>query len=159
VKLFLKNLLFTILVPGSVAVYLPLLIACRRDITNSPWLLAGGMLLLALGTAIYAWTIWDFASFGRGTPLPIDAPKKLVVRGLYRYTRNPMYIGVLTIILGWAVMFATAWLLAYAILVGAMVHLFVVLYEEPKLQLLFGMEYEDYRRSVGRWVPQFPEKG
>ena len=99
--LLLKNLLFTVLVPGTVAVYIPLLIA--RDLSSaSGATFVMGLALLAIGIAIYAWCGWDFATFGRGTPAPIDAPKKLVVRGLYRYTRNPMYVGALTVILGWA---------------------------------------------------------
>ena len=87
--LFLKNLLFTIVAPGIVAVLVPLLIA--RDGTPATGVpLAIALALFSLGSAIYAWCVWDFASFGRGTPAPIDAPKKLVIRGLYRFTRNPM---------------------------------------------------------------------
>lgn len=153
-KLFLKNLLFTILVPGTVAVYVPILISRGRGVSTQPALLTVGILLLVTGAGIYFWTVWDFATIGRGTPLPIDAPKKLVVNGLYRYTRNPMYLGVILVILGWACVFADMWLLVYALGVGIVVHLFVIGYEEPWLKALFGEEYEDYRRSVGRWVPR-----
>src|SRR5207237_617980 len=73
----------------------------------------------------------EFAVFGRGTPAPIDAPKKLVVRGLYQYTRNPMYIGVLTIILGWAALYQTLRIVLYALCVGLSFHCFIVFYEEP----------------------------
>jgi protein-S-isoprenylcysteine O-methyltransferase Ste14 len=111
-------------------------------------------LLITLGATIYLWTVWDFANFGRGTPLPIDAPKTLVVRGLYQYVRNPMYIGVILVILGWAGIFAHGWLVLYALSVGILVHLFVVAYEEPRLKELFGEEYETYRAAVGRWVPR-----
>jgi protein-S-isoprenylcysteine O-methyltransferase Ste14 len=111
-----------------------------------------------MGAGIYAWTVWDFASFGRGTPLPIDAPKKLVVRGMYRYTRNPMYSGVILVILGWASVFALGWLFVYALGVGVVFHLFVVMYEEPRLKQLFGEEYETYRAGVGRWVPHIRGK-
>ena len=155
-KLFLKNLLFTILVPGTVSVYLPLLIARGKPIASIPFLLALGALLLVFGTAIYLWTVWDFATSGRGTPLPLDAPKKLVVRGLYRYTRNPMYLGVLSVVLGWAGVFADAWLLVYALFAGMLVHIFVVTYEEPKLKELFGAEYEKYQAEVARWIPRLP---
>jgi len=153
-KLLLKNLLFTVLVPGTVAVYLPLMIAGRRS-PASGLVWAIGCLLLILGVAIYSWCVWDFATFGRGTPAPIDAPRKLVIRGLYQYTRNPMYLGVLTIILGWAVHFRAAVLLPYALVVGACFHLFIVLYEERHLQRAFGSEYEDYCARVGRWLPRF----
>ena len=124
--LFLKNLLFTLVVPGTVAVYVPLFIAQNRPPTAGP-LLAIALAVLALGGAIYAWCVWDFAAFGRGTPAPIDAPKKLVVRGLYRYTRNPMYGGVLTVILGWTVLFQTVALVLYALIVATCFHLFTVL--------------------------------
>jgi len=136
-----------------VAVYVPLLITSGKDISKSPGLLSLSILSLTLGVCIYTWTLWDFATTGRGTPLPIDPPKSLVVRGLYRYTRNPMYSGVILVILGWAGVFTYGWLLLYALGVGTIVHLFVILYEEPKLRILFGMEYEAYRRSVGRWLP------
>lgn len=133
--------------------YVPLLIEWGRGITTYPWLLRIGILLIAMGAAIYTWTMWDFASFGRGTPMPIDAPKKLVVRGLYRYTRNPMYLGVILIILGWVGVFEDGWLFAYALVVGLTVHLFVIGYEEPRLKQLFGKDYEVYLSMVSRWVP------
>jgi protein-S-isoprenylcysteine O-methyltransferase Ste14 len=98
--------------------------------------------------------VWDFAVFGRGTPAPLNAPKKLVVRGLYRYTRNPIYVGVLTVLLGWAVMFRGMGLLIYAVCVAICFHLFVVLYEERHLQKEFGGEYADYRSRVSRWLPR-----
>lgn len=151
--LLLKNLLFTLLVPGTVAVYVPLLIVQNRPPASCP-LFAIALAVLALGGAIYAWCVWDFATFGRGTPAPIDAPKKLVVRGLYRYTRNPMYVGALMVILGWAVLFRAAALVIYALIVGTCFHLFIVLYEERHLQKEFGGEYDDYRGRVGRWLPR-----
>ena len=155
--LFLKNLLFTLVVPGTVAVYVPLLMAQNRPSPSGP-LFAIALAVLALGGAIYAWCVWDFAAFGRGTPAALDAPKRLVVRGLYRYTRNPMYVGVLTVILGWAVLFQTAALVLYALIVGACFHLFIVLYEERHLQKEFGGEYDDYRSRVGRWLPRFSRR-
>ncbi|MEW5768207.1 MAG: isoprenylcysteine carboxylmethyltransferase family protein [bacterium] len=151
--LLLKNLLFTLVVSGTVAVYVPFLLAENR----SPTLGVVSVIafaLLVMGVAIYAWCVWDFATFGRGTPLPIDAPKKLIVRGLYRYTRNPMYVGVLTVILCWAVMFQSVVLVLYALVVGTLFHLFVVIYEEPHLQRVFGSEYDNYRSQVGRWLPK-----
>ncbi len=151
--LLVKNLLFTVLVPGTVAVYLPLLFAEGRS-PASAWAVVLAVPVLALGAAVYAWCVWDFASFGRGTPAPVDSPRKLVVRGLYRYTRNPMYLGVLTVILGWALLFRSGTLLLYALLVGAGFHLVVVLYEERHLRQGFGEEYDAYCRRVGRWLPR-----
>lgn len=155
--LLLKNLLFTVLVPGTVAVYVPLLIAQSRSPASGP-ALAIALVLFVLGAAIYAWCVWDFATFGRGTPAPIDAPQKLVVRGLYRYTRNPMYVGVLTVILGWAALLRAPNLVLYALVVGAGFHLFIILYEERHLAREFGSQYEAYRSQVARWLPR-PRRG
>jgi protein-S-isoprenylcysteine O-methyltransferase Ste14 len=153
-KLFLKNLLFTVLIPGTVTIYIPFLVAHGRPAGSSLVLFILGVLLLAAGAAIYLWTVWDFATFGRGTPLPIDAPSKLVVRGLYRCTRNPMYLGVLLVILGWAGVFADAWLLLYAAVCWVLVDIFVIIYEEPTLRRLFSADYEAYCHAVGRWLPR-----
>lgn len=150
--LFLKNLLFTVLVPGTVAVYVPLSLVSGRPDAPGPLLVVAGV-LLCIGAAIYGWCVWDFASFGRGTPAPIDEPRKLVVRGLYRYTRNPMYVGVLAVILGWAVAFQSRVLLIYALIVFSFFHLFVLFYEEPHLEHVFGDEYRRYRARVHRWLP------
>ena len=150
--LFFKNLLFTLVVPGTVAVYLPLMMSRGRDVASGA-MLALAIAVLVVGAAIYAWCLWDFATFGRGTPAPIDAPKRLVVRGLYHYTRNPMYLGVLTVILGWATLFGASQLIAYALVAGGCFHGFIVLYEEPHLAREFGSQYEDYRAKVPRWLP------
>jgi len=153
--LLFKNLLFTVAVPGTVAVYVPLLLA-RQCAPASGSLFAFALTVIFLGGAIYAWCVWDFATFGRGTPAPIDAPKRLVSRGLYHYTRNPMYVGVLTVILGWALMFRATFLILYALGVGLCFHLFIVLYEEPCLQRQFGGLYDEYCARVGRWLPKVP---
>src|SRR5262249_30478494 len=158
VVLAFKNLLFTLVVPGTVAVYVPLQIARgRAPASGSLFVLA--VAVLAVGTAIYARCVWDFAAFGRGTPAPIDAPKHLVVRGLYRYTRNPMYEGVLAVIFGWALLFHMAALVFYGFAVATCFHLFIVLYEERHLRHVFGSEYQDYCSRVGRWLPRLPGPG
>jgi protein-S-isoprenylcysteine O-methyltransferase Ste14 len=150
--LLLKNLLFTIVAPGTVAVYVPLLLVGERTVHSGVWLVVSVILFL-VGAGIYLWCVWDFAAFGQGTPAPIDAPKKLVVRGLYHFTRNPMYVGVLATILGWGVLFQAPDILVYALCVWVCFHLFVVFYEEPHLKRVFGSSYEDYRARVGRWLP------
>jgi protein-S-isoprenylcysteine O-methyltransferase Ste14 len=150
--LLLKNLLFTFIVPGTVAVYVPLLLAGDQPYATGAWRVIAVCLFL-VGVSIYGWCVWDFATFGRGTPAPIDAPKSLVVRGLYRYSRNPMYVGVLTTILGWAVLLQAPSLLLYLLFVGLCFQSFVVLYEEPHLQQVFGDSYAEYRAHVGRWLP------
>jgi protein-S-isoprenylcysteine O-methyltransferase Ste14 len=153
--LLLKNLLFTVLVPGTVAVYVPLLLAARAAPASGARL-AVAIATLALGAAIYAWCVWDFAVTGRGTPAPIDAPKRLVARGLYRWVRNPMYVGVLTVILGQAMLFRAGGVLGYGLAVAFVFHLMVVLYEEPRLEREFGEEYRAYCARVGRWLPHWP---
>ena len=151
--LLVKNLLFTLVVPGTVAVFVPLsIIRGRHPVSGLGF--PAGIALLTLGAAIYTWCVWDFATFGRGTPAPIDEPKKLVVRGLYRFVRNPMYLGVLTTILGWAALYQTPALLRYAAFVALTFHLVVLLYEEPHLRQVFGADYERYRTSTGRWLPR-----
>jgi protein-S-isoprenylcysteine O-methyltransferase Ste14 len=152
VALLLKNLLFTFVVPGTVAVYVPLALAGDHTIGTGLWAMVAWP-LLGVGCAIYAWCVWDFASFGRGTPAPIDAPSKLVVRGLYRYSRNPMYVGVLAVILGQAALFEATAVFLWALGVGVCFQLFVLLYEEPHLARVFGASYEEYRSRVGRWLP------
>ncbi len=149
--LLLKNLLFTVVVPGTVAVYVPWSIADDHALASGLWLAAGGV-LMASGVAIYAWCVWDFASFGRGTPAPTGAPVKLVVRGLYRYSRNPMYVGVLCVIASWALLFRAPEVLLYAVVVATGFTLFVRFYEEPHLRKVFGAEYEEFCRRVPRWV-------
>ena len=151
--LALKNLLFTVLVPGTAAVYVPLLLTRGLPPATGAWRVLG-ILVLAAGASIYAWCVWDFATFGRGTPAPIDAPKRLVARGLYRVTRNPMYVGVLSVILGWAIRYRSVVLLLYALGLWGCFQAFILLYEEPHLRRVFGAEYEAYRARVGRWLPR-----
>lgn len=160
--LLLKNLLFTFVVPATVAVYLPLWLAPETVLEPARmgpawrWL---ALLPLAAGLSVYTWCVWDFASFGSGTPAPVDAPSRLVVRGLYRYVRNPMYVGVLLIILAWAGWFLSLRLLGYAALIAIIFHLFVTVYEEPALRRRFGSEYEGYTAKVRRWIPRIPPGG
>jgi protein-S-isoprenylcysteine O-methyltransferase Ste14 len=92
---------------------------------------------------------------GLGTPAPIAPTKFLVVSGLHRYVRNPMYIGVWLVILGEATLFHSLVLVAWAAFFCVPVHAFVIFYEEPTLRRQFGESYEEYRRSVPRWIPRF----
>jgi len=89
-----------------------------------------------------------------GTPAPIDAPKKLVVNGLYRFVRNPMYVGVFCLILSQAMNLCSRPILFYICFVGVCFHLFIVFYEEPHLRRIFREQYEDYCRQVPRWIPR-----
>jgi protein-S-isoprenylcysteine O-methyltransferase Ste14 len=149
--LLAKNLLFTVVVPGTVAVYVPVFVFSHAPVVVSPSTVVAVLLLLT-GTSVYLWCIWNFASSGRGTPAPIDPPRYLVVRGLYQYSRNPMYVAVLSVIFGWSLLFQSLSLAIYGLAVAACFHLFVVLYEEPHLKRVFGSSYEQYCAEVGRWL-------
>jgi protein-S-isoprenylcysteine O-methyltransferase Ste14 len=154
--LALRAAAFTLLVPGTVTVAVPaaLLLSgagLRLDLGPPAFV---GLAPLAVGVALYLWCVSDFVLRGRGTPAPIDAPKELVSRGLYRFVRNPMYVGVAMILLGEVLLLESLALLAYAALVCAAFHLFVVLYEEPNLRRRFGEPYVEYCRSVPRWLPR-----
>jgi len=111
------------------------------------------MLPLALGLGVYLRCLWEFAARGRGIPAPLDHPKQLVVSGLYRYVRNPMYLGVLLVLLGEALFFQSTAFLLYALAWLAFVHLNILLYEEPNLTRRFGDSYRHYQASVRRWIP------
>lgn len=150
--LFVKNLLFTVLVPGTVAVYVPVYIFDHPPPDFSASALLAGVALIT-GVLIYAWCLWDFATFGGGTPAPIDPPKSLVIRGLYKYTRNPMYVGIICVIGGWALLFRSTTLMIYGGCMAICFHLFVRVYEEPHLRKLFGPSYERYCSRVRRWLP------
>jgi protein-S-isoprenylcysteine O-methyltransferase Ste14 len=94
-------------------------------------------------------------SLGKGTPAPIDAPIFLVKAGPYDWVRNPMYLAVLAIVIGQAILFRSFLLLGYVLLVWGVVHLFVVFVEEPSLRHQFGESYETYLHTVPRWLPRF----
>lgn len=154
---WLKTFVFTLIAPGAVWGLIPWLIL--RGISVSlpdrwglgQWLgVAAGL----LGFSIYAWTASDFIRIGKGTPAPIFPTRQLVVKGLYRFVRNPMYLGVLTGLAGEVIFFQTIWLLLYMGAVWTVIHLFVIFYEEPTLQKSFGAPYTHYRRHVRRWIPR-----
>ena len=145
---------FVLLLPGTVAGYIPFSILRAGNLLRVP-----DLGLASVCAAVFAITgalvllrcVWDFFAAGKGTLAPIDPPRFLVVRGLYRFTRNPMYNGVIALILGEAWLFRSIGLAQYALLVLILFHLFVVLYEEPVLESQFGESYRAYRRAVPRW--------
>lgn len=155
--LALRSILWTALLPGVVAGYVPWrffgLAQVRLDLGRPVDLL--GITCIGGGVVLLAACIWEFATSGRGTLAPVDPPRHLVVRGLYRYVRNPMYLSVTIILLGEAALAGAPALLAYWAIWFAVVNLFVILYEEPALRRRFGASYEEYCRSVRRWLPRF----
>jgi len=110
---------------------------------------------IGLGAALLAACIFEFARSGRGTLSPVDPPRQLVVHGLYRYVRNPMYLSVTTIVLGEALLMRSRTLAVYWAIWFLGVNLFVIGYEEPTLRGRFGASYEKYTEQVGRWIPRF----
>ena len=150
----LKSILFFILAPGMVAGFIPLaLLRSGAQVQTGWWSYLAFPLWLA-GTAMLVWCFWDFVQKGKGTPAPIDPPKELVVSGLYKYVRNPMYVGVLLVIIGHFLWFGFWNLLIYAALVFLAFNSFVIFYEEPNLKQRFGAAYESYRQRVPRWIPR-----
>ena len=112
-----------------------------------------GMIIGSTGAVVALWCIFTFATIGRGTPAPFDPPRRLVIRGPYRFVRNPMYIGAGLALAGAALFYESVSLLAYGGMFLLATHVFVVLYEEPTLRRTFGQEYESYCRQVRRWWP------
>jgi protein-S-isoprenylcysteine O-methyltransferase Ste14 len=156
--LLIKMAIFTIAVPGSVTVWMPLYWLfpwLRRSITPNHWWQALASALILIGAWGYFWCALDFVFRGKGTPAPIDPPKVLVVQGLYKYTRNPMYVSVLTVLAGECVLFHSAIFLEYVVFVALGFHVWVMLYEEPALTRKMGDAYEQYRDEVPRWIPRF----
>jgi protein-S-isoprenylcysteine O-methyltransferase Ste14 len=152
----LGSVLFFVLAPGTVAGLLPWWISGWQ--LGNPaigWfpIRIAGVLMAAAGTLTLLDSFVRFAMKGLGTPSPIFPTRHLVVSGLYRYVRNPMYLAVVAVILGQGMIFANTRLLEYGVLVWLGFHLFVVAYEEPTLWASFGQEYASFCNNVARWIP------
>ena len=154
-SLTLRSLLWTVLLPGVVAGYVPWTFFGLRgtgiDLARPGQLL--GLLFILAGAVLLAACIFEFARSGRGTLSPVDPPKHLVVRGLYRYVRNPMYLAVTAVLLGEVMLMRSGALATYWLIWFVVVNAFVIGYEEPTLRAQFGASYEEYMRTVGRWIP------
>ena len=149
--------LFLIIAPGTVAGYLPWLISrwqAAGDFGASPLVRLAGLPLLLLGGAALLECFARFAWIGLGTPAPVAPTRRLVVSGLYRHVRNPMYVAVVALILGQGLLFGRFALLLYAAGVWLAFHLFVLVYEEPTLRRQFPADYEAFARAVPRWLPR-----
>jgi protein-S-isoprenylcysteine O-methyltransferase Ste14 len=151
------SIVFFFLAPGIVAFLIPWAIS---GWPNSPLMreigaaqIAGGAIAL-IGLAALIECFARFALDGLGTPAPVAPTKSLVVTGLYRHVRNPMYVAVVAIILGHALWFQSWGIALYAVLVWLAFTTFVAVYEEPTLRRSFGAEYDRYCKGVGRWIPR-----
>ncbi len=134
--------------PGVIAFLIPLLLV-RAD--GWPRSAPIGWPLLVAGTALLLWCVADFFTAGRGTLAPWDPPRRLVVRGPFRVSRNPMYVGVLLILAGWAATFRLSSLALYAVAVAVAFHLRIILNEEPFLRKTH-VDFPDYAARVPRWL-------
>jgi protein-S-isoprenylcysteine O-methyltransferase Ste14 len=148
--------LFFAVAPGVVAGVVPWLLT-GWDGADPPWplvLRVAGGLLLAASTVVLVQAFARFVREGRGTPAPVGPTERLVVGGLYRHVRNPMYVAVVGAIVGQALLLGRPVLLGYAALAGAAMALFVRIYEEPVLAARYGDQYQAYRRAVPGWLPR-----
>src|SRR4029453_16713860 len=153
----LGSLVFLVVAPGTLAVLVPWWLTRWRlepPLLGWIWLRGFGALIIPLALPVLLESFARFALEGRGTPAPIAPPERLVVRGFYRYVRNPMYVAVTSLILGQGLLLGSAVLIRYGLLVLLGFHLFVLGYEEPLLQRQFGTEYAVYRARVRRWLPR-----
>jgi protein-S-isoprenylcysteine O-methyltransferase Ste14 len=148
------SFLFVVGMPGVVAFLIPYLVTGGWVGSGAPFALQlVGAALLAAGVGVLGLTVIQFVVEGLGTPFPAAPTKNLVIGGLYRYVRNPMYLAVIAIILGQAAILASVSLVIYAVIVWATVASFVRFYEEPTLLTEYGEQYATYRRAVRAWLP------
>jgi protein-S-isoprenylcysteine O-methyltransferase Ste14 len=154
--LFLRALAALLVLPGTYAAVIPALL-----VANDRWRGEGvpaGWIPLGVGIAILLWSVRDFYAAGKGTLAPWDPPKRLVVIGLYRFVRNPMYVGLMFLLAGWALVAGSPLLAAYLVVMAVAFHLRVVLHEEPRLKQQFTADWSAYAAVVPRWFPRLRSK-
>jgi protein-S-isoprenylcysteine O-methyltransferase Ste14 len=155
-SLLLRNFFFTILQPGIVAGLIPYWILgaeVNKTFTRSlQFYQYLAILSFLIGLVILFDCIFRFAVEGRGTLSPVDPTKKLVVKGFYKFSRNPMYVGVMLILIGEAIFFQTRSLLTYLLFIFIAFNFFIILVEEPRLRKDFDPDYYQYCRKVRRWL-------
>ena len=151
----IRTVIFTVFVLGFWTVAVPYWLLPRGTRPDLRGAGVGGWLLIAAGIALYfGCAFWGFALRGKGTPLPLDPPKRLVVEGPYGVVRNPIYWSVALVILGEAAVFHSVALADCAIVYFVVASLVVLVFEEPELRRTFGAEYEEYCQRVPRWLPR-----
>jgi len=154
-----RNVAMIVLFPGTVVVYIPVQIVAQSSI---PAIVSWSgtqhvaVLLYLIGASLLLRSIWSFAQEGKGTLAPFDETQKLIVIGLYRYVRNPMYVGVILILLAESWFFWSSTLLSYTGFCFIVANILVIGYEENRLRHKYGNEYQRYCRHVGRWIPGKP---
>src|SRR5215813_11220269 len=149
--------IFLVIAPGTLAVYVPWRMTrwhFASALLGFPGFRVIGAIMMVAGLPVLLDSFARFAIQGLGTPAPVAPPQHLVVTGLYRYVRNPMYVAVLSMIFGQGLLFGSTWLLGYGVVVWLSFFAFVLLYEEPALRGKFGKEYDDFCAHVPRWIPR-----
>jgi len=155
----MRTVTYATLFISFVLVYLPARLLTWAGIARPAalaWPQIVGLLVGASGAVLALWCVGAFAWIGKGTPAPFDPPRRLVIRGPYRFVRNPMYIGAAFAVFGAALFYKAIPLFLFACGFLVVTHLFVLIYEEPTLRRNFGRDYEAYCRNVHRWRPCFP---
>lgn len=157
--LTLKAVLWTLVAPGGVVVFVPAMLVLAKsgpmELGPGRWF---GLPFIAMGVPVLGWCIVNFAREGKGTLAPVDPPKFVVRGGPYQVVRNPMYLSMLSILIGEALLFESWATAAWAVIMAIVWHLFVVFHEEPTLTRLFGPAYKEYRSTVPRWRPRLRKK-
>lgn len=156
-SIFAPTVTYAALFIGFVLLYLPGRLLSWSGTVRPATIAAtqvAGMILGVMGAAVALWCIFAFATIGRGTPASFDPPRRLVIRGPYRFVRNLMYLGAGLALASVALFYESAPLLGYAAFFFLATHIFVVFYEEPTLRRTFGQEYEAFCRQVSRWWPK-----
>ena len=155
-SLLIRNLIFTILQPGIVAGFVPYLILQNESKALPTWPINPvhflAIWIFFLGAFIMFNCIASFAIKGKGTLSPVDQTKQLVISGLYRYSRNPMYVGVVLILIGEALFFQSNTLWIYSVIIFLVFNIFILFVEEPRLRRDFKDQYENYCQQVRRWI-------
>lgn len=146
-RLFVEAVLAFVALPGVVAYVVPIVFAPSRQ-----WLDVRGIALVMLGTALLLGCVWQFYSSGKGTLAPWTPPKHLVNNGLYRFSRNPMYVAVILVLWGWTLTFRSPGLATYAAAMMVVFHFRVIWFEEPWLAEMHGESWMRYQASVPRWI-------
>ncbi|HEX2343573.1 MAG TPA: isoprenylcysteine carboxylmethyltransferase family protein [Vicinamibacterales bacterium] len=152
----IRGLTYAALFISFVLVFLPSQVLARAGVSMPVEVgpaQALGAVMVVLGLSLSIWCVLAFGIVGKGTPAPFDPPRRLVVRGPYRYVRNPMYIGAIVALAGATIFYRSLALAGFTALFALTMHLFVLFYEEPTLTRLFGADYTEYRRQVRRWRP------
>ncbi|MGA3032935.1 MAG: isoprenylcysteine carboxylmethyltransferase family protein [Terracidiphilus sp.] len=156
-SVLMRTITYATLFIGFVLVYLPARLLAWAGIVRPAelaWPQMIGLILGSLGAVLALWCVVAFAWIGKGTPAPFDPPRRLVIRGPYRFVRNPMYLGAALAVSGAALFYKAFPLVIFVCGFLVITHLFVVVYEEPTLRRTFGPEYESYCHRVRRWWPR-----